>query len=344
MSHLRPVGENIDAFLLAAPKGSSVAQGMKTDRKGKGRAVDMFALPEGVLASQEEVPVKEVWRREEAVPEELQGLQPDMDPHLRQVLEALEDDTFVQEQEEDGDGWFDELVGGGERVDEGEGEEWGFREQGIEDGDGDVPNGDDKGADREGETWQDRFKAFKREKQDVADGCVMDEADQSEMADTVGSLASNLRDLTVVGGKKRRGKRGPSDASGMSMSSSSMFRNQGLRDLDDRFDRVSWGRSGITVSTLNPMLILTYRLRANTSSKTMTTISPMTMTTQYPWRRPICPVHHACRSSLPAPQQPETSREKISTQSWMISWTIMRWWVASGGRAWAGQLSPVLRS
>jgi protein LTV1 len=66
----------------------------------------------------------------------------------------------------------------------------------------------------------------------------VDVADRSEMADTIGSL-SNMTDLMVIGGKRRRGKRGPSDATGMSMSSSSMFRNQGLRDLDERFDRVS---------------------------------------------------------------------------------------------------------
>ena len=152
------------------------------------------------------------------MPRELQGLQPDMDPHLRQVLEALEDDAFVNE--EDGDGWFEELVKGGE----GPGEEWEFREEGFDE----DRQGEDDAAHAEA-SWQGRFKAFKAEQ----------EADNaSETADTVGSLAEGLSDMMVLGGKKRRGKRGPSDASGMSMSSSSMFRSDGLRTLDERFDKV----------------------------------------------------------------------------------------------------------
>ena len=55
---------------------------------------------------------------------------------------------------------------------------------------------------------------------------------RSEGGDTVGALPK----LLVVGGKRRR--KGTSDASGYSMSSSSMFRNEGLTLLDERFDQV----------------------------------------------------------------------------------------------------------
>lgn len=92
--------------------------------------------------------------------------------------------------------------------------------------------------------WMDRFKAFKAGHGAAAGAGAagsasggIDDAERSEMADTIGSLA-NRTDLMVLGGKKRRGKRGPSDATGMSMSSSSMFRNEGLRTLDERFDQV----------------------------------------------------------------------------------------------------------
>lgn len=203
-----------------------MAKGMKPDRKGKGK--DLFDLPEEVFASEKEMSLDEVYSRAEGVPSELQGLQPDMDPRLRQVLEALEDDAFVDDHEE---GWFEELVGGGER--DGEGEEWEFREEGVdvEDAESDERNMEEEAL----EVWEDRFEAFKRAQADVGE---VDPAERSEMDDTIGSLASNMSDMRVVGGKKRRGKRGPSDASGMSMSSSSMFRNDGLRTLDERFEKV----------------------------------------------------------------------------------------------------------
>ena len=215
MAHLKPIGSGAgNSVLIPGPRGSGVTKGMKGDRKGKGKA----ELPEELFASEKELSLDEVYSRAEQVPRELQGLQPDMDPHLRQVLEALEDDAFVNE--EDGDGWFEELVKGGE----GPGEEWKFREEGFDE----DRQGEDDAAHAEA-SWQGRFKAFKAEQ----------EADNaSETADTVGSLAEGLSDMMVLGGKKRRGKRGPSDASGMSMSSSSMFRSDGLRTLDERFDKV----------------------------------------------------------------------------------------------------------
>jgi protein LTV1 len=242
MAHLRPIQGGFDSFMIPAPRGSGVAKGMKGDRKGKSK--ELF-VADDYLASREEVPLAEVYGREENIPRELQGLQPDMDPHLRQVLEALEDDAFIDEQaEEEGEGdegeWWGELIAGGE-ADEYEREEFEFEEWGVDQGgkSGKVPDLVER-EDKE-ETWEDRFRAFKQAQRDGAAGGPGSEAaiERSEMADTLGSMVSGMEDLMVRGGKKRRGKRGPSDASGMSMSSSSMFRTQGLRDLDARFDKAS---------------------------------------------------------------------------------------------------------
>jgi protein LTV1 len=238
MSHLRTLNEpgGGEVVLLPAPKGSGVAKGMKPDRKGKGKADDIFGLPQDMFASKDEMTMKEVYESAQNIPDELKGLQPDMDPHLRQVLEALEDDAFVDGEGED---LFDELLGGGEKEDGEEAEEFDFEEWGVDEGEY-----EEEGEEREEgeESWEDRFKAFKAQQKSgevvPADESEVDVADRSEMADTIGSL-SNMTDLMVIGGKRRRGKRGPSDATGMSMSSSSMFRNQGLRDLDERFDKVS---------------------------------------------------------------------------------------------------------
>jgi protein LTV1 len=243
MSHLRTLNEpgGGEVVLLPAPKGSMVAKGMKPDRKGKGKADDIFGLPQDMFASKDEMTMKEVYESAQNIPDELKGLQPDMDPHLRQVLEALEDDAFVDGEGED---VFDELLGGGEKADGEEAEEYEFDEWGLEEGEfeDEEGQGEGEGQGQGEESWEDRFKAFKaaqKSGQVVPDDLSeVDAADRSEMADTIGSL-SNMTDLMVIGGKRRRGKRGPSDATGMSMSSSSMFRNQGLRDLDERFDKVS---------------------------------------------------------------------------------------------------------
>jgi protein LTV1 len=249
MSHLRTLNApgGGEVVLLPAPKGSVVPKGMKTDRKGKGKAEDLFGLPEEMFASKDERTMREVYESAQNIPDELRGLQPDMDPHLRQVLEALDDEAFVDGEGED---VFDELLGGGEKADGEEMEEYEFEEWGVDEGEegehedeegeeGEAPQLQAVGA--EDETWEDRFKAFKAAQKSgqvvPTDQSELDVAEQSEMADTIGSL-SNMTDLMVIGGKRRRGKRGPSDATGMSMSSSSMFRNEGLRDLDERFDKV----------------------------------------------------------------------------------------------------------
>lgn len=249
MQHLKPVGQGgFDSFLIAAPRGSGVAPGMKggaVKGKGKAKAEDLF-LPDGVLASEKEVTLQEAYAREENIPAELQGLQPDMNPHLRQVLEALDDEAFEVDEDAGDDGnWFDSLVGGGEIHDGEEAPEFEFEEWGVDESAPPKPREADLPADA---SWEERFKAFKRDQDAKGDGDDQVSAwggdegydgERSEMADTIGSLPANFSDMMVTGGKKRRGKRGPSDASGMSMSSSAVFRNQGLRDLDDRFDKVS---------------------------------------------------------------------------------------------------------
>jgi protein LTV1 len=260
MQHLKTVGEGVDgdAVLIAAPRGSHAVKG---DRKARRQATadddDFFkptqrqpvVVPDSVLPSNREMTREEVLESQSAVPRELQGLQPDMDPHLRQVLEALEDEAFVDEQVDD-DGWMNELLGGGEREGEEDVEEWDFAEQGLDDEGNPLPapnrgdqehDGDDGDDDQDREeTWQDRFKAFKSSGglgAHQAPASAYDEG-YSEAGDTVGSLPA----MSVIGGKKRR--KGTSDASGYSMSSSSMFRNKGLSTLDEMFDKVGSGSVG----------------------------------------------------------------------------------------------------
>lgn len=177
-------------------------------------------IPKEALPSEKELPRR--YESQQAIPSSIAGFQPDMDPHLRQTLEALEDEAFVDENLEDD--FFEALLVDGER-EEDEEVEFEFEEDG-----GDQDQDDVKPDEEE---WQARFREFKKQQKLRTDqGSIADS--RSEGGDTLGRLPS----LSVLGAKKRR-RKGTSDASGYSMSSSSMFRNEGLTRLDEQFERVS---------------------------------------------------------------------------------------------------------
>lgn len=101
MQHLKPVGlqeDGVESVLIEAPPV----------QKGKGKAgkaqppiqlVD--ELPKEAFPSEQELPRN--YESQEAIPSSISGFQPDMDPHLRQTLEALEDEAFVNGDLEDED-------------------------------------------------------------------------------------------------------------------------------------------------------------------------------------------------------------------------------------------------
>lgn len=280
MQHLRGVGDGgADSVLLSAPEPKAPKQassGGFTERPQRPStssadagpsSAPAFQLPASALPSTSELRKDLAYSRlNAALPVELQGLQPDMDPHLRQVLEALEDDAFVGDGDsddgEDG-GWLGELVETGEVETMGEVEEYEFAEWGIENGRPVSREEEEEGMNEEekeerANSWQERFKEFKRSEGKAkaeAEGESDDDEGterggsasgwgRSEGGDTLGGLPA----LSVIGGKRRR-KGAQSDASGYSMSSSSMFRNKGLSTLDEKFDRVSRiGSSSMTPS------------------------------------------------------------------------------------------------
>ncbi|KAG1813209.1 LTV-domain-containing protein [Suillus subaureus] len=221
MQHLRTAGaeeEGVESILIEAPATSQKS-------KGKGKSKDPISLrdlPPEALPSASEIPRN--YESQEAVPSSIAGFQPDMDPHLRQVLEALEDDAFVDDGLEDD--FFGELIAEGQRDED---EEFGF--QFCEDGD--TPQDGPSTEDHEDpDSWEVRFAQFKKEQKDAPPPSNSDDELHSDGGDTIGTLPK----LPVIGGKRRR--KGTSDASGYSMSSSSMYRTETLMTLDERFDQV----------------------------------------------------------------------------------------------------------
>ena len=78
------------------PKDRAKSFALKED-DGKTEAGPSLMLPASAFASKE-LPLE---YNGENVDPALQGLQPDMDPHLRQTLEALDDEEFVDDALED---------------------------------------------------------------------------------------------------------------------------------------------------------------------------------------------------------------------------------------------------
>ncbi|KIY46345.1 LTV-domain-containing protein [Fistulina hepatica ATCC 64428] len=241
MQHLRQVEvqeDDVDSVWVEAPAPSKSKGG-----KGKGKDAASLELrdetkqardlPKEVFASSSEL--LRTYESQQAVPDSIAGFQPDMDPHLRQVLEALEDDAFVDDDLEDG--FFGELVADGERGTD-EVVEFEFQEEDVSEGKGAAeasPGGaEEDELDGVDLPWEQRFDRFqKAQKAANARGPGSDDEPNSEAGDTINGLPS----LSVLGGRRRRWK-GTSDASGYSMSSSALYRTEALQTLDEQFDQM----------------------------------------------------------------------------------------------------------
>ncbi|CAO3566881.1 unnamed protein product [Mortierella alpina] len=220
--HFKEIGTSSEGVFMAAPKVA--AQQKKAAQQSRGiqftdadaaeeMAKDPLAataasanktnkglrLPSGVLPSREELDFADVYQS--AVP---MGLQPDMPYDIRETLEALEDEEFV----DDGldDSFFDQLDG-----DDGD-----FGDEILEE-----DYEDEEGVEAAG--WEADFKKFKKAQNYGSDH----DDDSFEGSDDEYSESS------------RSSRRPPgASASTFSMSSSAMFRNENLTLLDDRFDKI----------------------------------------------------------------------------------------------------------
>lgn len=225
MQHLRAAGteeEGVESILIEAPQSQNKSRSKGKSKSNSDVPLSLQDLPAEALPSKTEMPRN--FETQQSVPSSIAGFQPDMDPHLRQALDALEDDAFVDDEVEDD--FFTGLVRGGERDGEEEGS-YEFHEYGPPQAESNE--GEDGGEDG---SWEARFAKFKKEKENALPRSDSDEDVYSEGGDTVGKLPK----LPVIGGKRRR--KGTSDASGYSMSSSSMYRTEALLTLDERFDQV----------------------------------------------------------------------------------------------------------
>jgi protein LTV1 len=216
---------------------------------------------------------KSTYQDQQNIPDAIAGFQPDMDPRLREVLEALEDEAYV----DDEDDIFEELAQDAKEAGEVNPRAWeavGWDDQSTMDrflgedddqgweSDDTIKAGSPGGGVSLQPTEQDQSGAptdiGSLPAPDVApaareegDDAWMDEfnkfrkdvkaakaaprpAAPSEYQSTILSTASAL----TAGGRKKKRKGALTNPSSYSMSSSALHRTEGLTLLDQRFDKI----------------------------------------------------------------------------------------------------------
>ena len=188
---------------------------------------------------------RSTYQDQQDIPDALAGFQPDMDPRLREVLEALDDDAYVDDEED----IFGEIAKDRKEVSLAEFEELGDNN----DDDGwesditekplyelasantmppapvseDVTMGD--GPDHSGGDWMEEFSKFKK------DNKVQKPKPRLANAE---SQSSVMTGTSMTGGRRKKRKGAATSSTGYSMTSSSLFRTEGQNLLDARFDKI----------------------------------------------------------------------------------------------------------
>jgi protein LTV1 len=228
MQHLKPMGQGDGVFI--AKKADE-----KVDKKKNILFKDDLkdVMPSATT-------VRLTYQDQQAVPDEIAGFKPDMNPALREVLEALEDEAYV----DDDENIFDDLLDGGEAMRGDEFEEL-LDEWDLDNYEDEFEQYDDGHFQREGdEGWEADFRKFKAQNKKSKSAWDSDDEFEEEVDDfvpelpTLDSTAASATQKSKKGAKqKARRKMGAmTDLSSFSLSSSSIYRTEGLRLLDDKFE------------------------------------------------------------------------------------------------------------
>ncbi|MCJ1434130.1 hypothetical protein MMC27_003496 [Xylographa pallens] len=196
---------------------------------------------------------KTTYQDQQDIPDALAGFQPDMDPRLREVLEALEDEAYVDDEED----LFGELAKDREEISLAEFEELDYLDDGVQDDEAGwesdhtakptqeykdtaaqpatIPSSaaipPDTGPDHGDGEWMAEFSKFKKAAKTQKTG----KAANPSNADIPSSI---LTGSSLAGGRHKKRKGALTSSTGYSMTSSSIFRTEGLTLLDARFDKI----------------------------------------------------------------------------------------------------------
>lgn len=204
---------------------------------------------------------KTTYQDQQNIPDAIAGFQPDMDYRLREVLEALDDEAYVEDEED----FFAELTNDPAEVGQYEWEEQDFeddyRDQFLDEEDpgwetddtikasspkpkkekapvdptdpSTLPAPDEAPAEPE-VGHMDYMEEFKKFKSDAKAGKAPKPVAPSDVQSSVMTGASAL----TAGGRKKKRKGALTSTSSYSMTSSALHRTEGLTLLDQRFDKI----------------------------------------------------------------------------------------------------------
>lgn len=291
MQHLKPIGDDHE--------GVFISKDSNKQEKEKPKSKDIGDLFGDQVPSERKRNV--AFDEGQNIPTELKGFNPDMDPRLREVLEALEDEEYLERRkgeedrdiegyEDDDDDLFADLLGSGEVEHEDEFyygsdadqyydddydeeyDEWDLdnykdeydakynsdnqeeekqvpveRDVSLLYNAGEAPEeaeGDAAPVSFISSNWEldfHKFKAENKKKENEWDSDNEFDDEEEDQFDVVGDLPSIAQTLKKGKSKnKLRKKKGAmSDTSEFSMSSSALFRTEGLTLLDDRYEQLA---------------------------------------------------------------------------------------------------------
>ncbi|KKA28408.1 hypothetical protein TD95_000232 [Thielaviopsis punctulata] len=257
MQHMRDLGSGAgeSVFIEATKPDVKGKKKVNLEDAIKQMSIDekpLDTLDESILPSKNLQPIN--YQNQQSVPDAIAGFQPDMDPRLREVLEALEDDAYVDGEDDD---LFQDLTKNGEELDEYEFEEtydevFGEDDEGwesdgtakptheykdsaapavVDDEDDEAPelvSVDENGVaipPAAASDWMEDFKQFKK-----------DQKEKKKVSFQPSEMQASAWTATTGGGQRKRRKGALSTPSMTSMSSSILVRTEQLELLDRRYE------------------------------------------------------------------------------------------------------------
>ena len=224
------------ASLQDEQSGSGISHG------GGSQLLDHDLLPSRDLK-------RSTYQDQQDIPDALAGFQPDMDPRLREVLEALEDDAYVDDEEE----IFGEIAKDGREISLEEFEEADFEdaadETGWETDETEKPSKEYKNGGIASSSIPQSADIMMEDESDHGDGDWMKEFNKFKQVEKAAKKAqpqasnaelqsSVMTGTSMTGGRRKKRKGALTASTGYSMTSSSIFRTKGQTLLDARFDKV----------------------------------------------------------------------------------------------------------
>lgn len=235
MQHFNPIGQHPDAIFISADGTSMPSYGRQAEIEALIQAKtqqesDLLGELNGGAAP-DKLGFRDHYQAMLPIQDSIKGLRPDLDPQISEVLDALEDEAFIEGEDDD---LFAELIQTGEVKNEAEWKKLQHKNEVLE-------------QKEDEEDWEFAFRKFKL--QDKPSNETDGESDllssaaggfDDEERDTLGALPSEQDKLnSAKSGKKKKKRVGAkTDLTGFSMSSSANYRNEGLTLVDDAFEKI----------------------------------------------------------------------------------------------------------